>query len=82
MMLGCKGLSNLSFVFLSLTMSKLELLLGDMKMMAMKVEEYRSILEQMSTFGVLQLFLVIIISLWHLFQHSAQIPQEHQAVAD
>ena len=48
---------------LLLTMSKHELLFGDMKMMAMKNEEYHTIPEQMSTFGVLQLFLLIIISL-------------------
>lgn len=63
-------------------MSKHELLFGDMKMMAMKNEEYHTIPEQMSTFGVLQLFLLIIISLWLLFERSTQILQGYQADAD
>ena len=81
-MLGCKGLTGLSFISLLLTMSKLELPLGDMKMMAMEIEEYHTFLAQMSTFGVSELFLVTIISLWLLFQRNAQIPQEYKAVAD
>ena len=63
-------------------MSKLELPLGDMKMMAMEIEEYHTFLAQMSTLGASELFLVTIISLWLLFQRNAQIPQEYQAVAD
>ena len=81
-MLGCKGLTGLSFISLLLTMSKLELPLGDIKMMAMEIEEYHTYLAQMSTFAVSELFLVTIISLWLLFQRNAQIPQEYQAVAD
>ncbi|CAH3110787.1 unnamed protein product [Pocillopora meandrina] len=61
---------------------QLELPLGDMKMVAMEIEEYHTFLAQMSTFGVSELFLVTIISLWLLFQHNAQILQEYQAVAD
>ena len=53
-----------------------------MKMMAMEIEEYHTFLAQMSTFGVSELFLVTIISLWLLFQRNAQIPQEYQAVAN
>ena len=82
MILGYKGLTGLSFISLLLTMSKLELPLGDMKMMAMEIEEYHTFLAQMSTFRVSELFLVTIISLWLLFQRNAQIPQEYQAVAD
>ena len=63
-------------------MSKLELPLGDMKMMAMEIEEYHTFLAQMATFAVSELFLVTIISLWLLFRRNAQIPQEYQAVAN
>ena len=59
-MLGCKGLTGLSFISLLLTMSKLELLLGDMKMMAMEIEEYHTFLAQMSTFGVSELFFLLL----------------------
>ena len=55
MILGCKGLTELSFISLLLTMSKLELPLGDMKMMAMEIEEYHTFLAQMSTFLLLSL---------------------------
>ena len=41
-------------------MSKLELLLGDMKMMAMEIEEYHTFLAQMSTFGVSELFFLLL----------------------
>ena len=60
MILGCKGLTGLSFISLLLTMSKLELPLGDMKMMAMEIEEYHTFLAQMSTFGVSELFFLLL----------------------
>ena len=60
MILGYKGLTGLSFISLLLTMSKLELPLGDMKMMAMEIEEYHTFLAQMSTFGVSELFFLLL----------------------
>ena len=72
---------GISFVSLSATMHKLESLLGDMKIMAMEIEEYRTLLEQMSIpvirFGVLELFVAIVVILWLRSQRNAQAPQDN-----
>ena len=48
---------GISFVSLSATIHKLEFLLHEMKIMAMEIEEYRILLEQMSIPRVSELFL-------------------------
>ena len=72
---------GISFVSLSATMHKFESLLGDMKIMAMEIEEYRTLLEQMSIpvirFGVLELFVAIVVVLWLRSQRNAQAPQDN-----
>ena len=70
---------GISFVSLSATMHKLVSLLGDMKLMAMEIEEYRTLLEQISTpvihFGVTELFAAVVVVSWLLYQRNAQEPR-------
>ena len=49
--------------------------LETLKRLAIKIEECHTILEQTSTFGILRLFLVIIISLWLCFSAMHRYPR-------
>ncbi|XP_022808715.1 uncharacterized protein LOC111345692 [Stylophora pistillata] len=72
----------LSLASLSSTMYKLECLLMDLKIMATEIEEYRTILQQMPTYWVSELFFTCTIGLWLLSRHNAQVPQNYPAMAD
>ncbi|PFX32949.1 hypothetical protein AWC38_SpisGene2241 [Stylophora pistillata] len=77
-----ESVSKRSLASLSSTMYKLECLLMDLKIMATEIEEYRTILQQMPTYWVSELFFTCTIGLWLLSRHNAQVPQNYPAMAD